>query len=59
MAVDRQLFVNTVYFGAGVPVYGPITPANKKWYSGDVPHDSYDPAGAKKLLIKIAPIEKL
>ena len=33
MAVNRELFVNTVYFGAGVPVFGPIAPANKKWYS--------------------------
>ena len=32
MAVDRQLFANTVFLGAGVPVYGPITPANRKWF---------------------------
>ena len=29
MAVDRKLFADTVFFGAGVPVYGPETPANK------------------------------
>jgi peptide/nickel transport system substrate-binding protein len=41
MAVDRERFANTVFLGAGVPVYGPITPANRKWYAGlpVVPHD--------------------
>ena len=28
MAVDRQLFVNTVFLGAAVPVFGPENPAN-------------------------------
>ena len=32
MAVDRQRFADTVFLGAGVPVYGPVTPGNKKWY---------------------------
>ena len=32
MAVDRHVFVDTVFFGAGVPVYGPETPANTAWY---------------------------
>ena len=32
LAVDRKLFADTVFLGAGVPVYGPVTPANKKWY---------------------------
>ena len=27
--VDRQAIVNTVYLGAAVPIYGPITPANR------------------------------
>ncbi len=53
MAVDRQLFADTVFLGAGLPVYGPVTPANKKWYSPDVPHTSHDPAGAKALLASI------
>ena len=53
MAVDRQLFADTVFLGAGVPVYGPITPANKKWYSPDVPRTPHDPAGAKALLASI------
>ena len=58
MAVNRELFVNTVYFGAGVPVYGPIAPANKKWYSAEVPHDPYDPAGARRLLASIGLVDR-
>ena len=50
MAVDRQIFADTVFLGAGVPVYGPVTPANKKWYSADAPHTPHDPAGARALL---------
>src|SRR5205809_901404 len=38
MAVDRQLFADTVFLGAGVPVFGPVTPSNKKWYAADAPH---------------------
>jgi peptide/nickel transport system substrate-binding protein len=53
MAVDRQLFADTVFLGAGVPVYGPITPANKKWYSPEAPRTPHDPAGAKALLATI------
>ena len=53
MAVDRQLFADTVFLGAALPVYGPITPANKKWFSPDVPHPPHDPAGARALLASI------
>ena len=58
MAVNRELFVNTVYFGAGVPVFGPIAPANKKWYSPEVPHAPYDPARAKQLLASIGLVDR-
>ena len=50
MAVDRQLFADTVFLGAGVPVYGPVTPGNKKWYAAEVPHAPHDPARARELL---------
>ncbi len=53
LAVDRQAYVDTVYLGAGVPVFGPITPSNKKWYSADVPRPPHDPARAKQLLAAI------
>jgi peptide/nickel transport system substrate-binding protein len=53
MAVDRQTIVNTVYLGAAAPVFGPIAPANVKWYAADVPHPAHDPARARQLLASI------
>ena len=53
MAVDRTVFADTVFLGAGVPVYGPETPANKNWYWTDIPQTAHDPAGAKRLLASI------
>ena len=53
LAVDRDLFLNTVYFGAGVAAFGPVAPANKKWYSRDVPHAPHDLAQAKALLASV------
>ena len=53
LAVDRGVFVDTVYLGAAVPAFGPVTPANKLWYSADVPQTPHDPARAKELLAAI------
>jgi peptide/nickel transport system substrate-binding protein len=53
LAVDRKLFADTVFFGAGVPVYGPETPANKVWYWPGLPQIPHDPAAATKLLASI------
>jgi peptide/nickel transport system substrate-binding protein len=53
MAVDRQLFADTVFLGAGVPVWGPVTPANKKWYATETPRAPHDPDGARRLLASI------
>ena len=53
MAVDRKLFADTVFFGAGVPVYGPETPANTIWYWPGLPQTPHDPAAAKRLLATI------
>jgi peptide/nickel transport system substrate-binding protein len=58
MAVDRKLYADTVFFGAGAPVYGPITSSNKEWYSADVPKTPYDPAGARALLASIGLTDK-
>ncbi|MCL4813627.1 MAG: ABC transporter substrate-binding protein [Vicinamibacteraceae bacterium] len=49
--VDRQALVSGVYFGAGVPVYGPVTPANRAWYDPDaVPPVAHDVEAARRLL---------
>lgn len=53
LAVNRQLFADTVFLGAAVPIFGPITPTNKKWFSSDVPTTPHDPARAKTLLASI------
>ena len=40
-AVDREAFANTVFLGAGVPIWGPITPGNQKWFSPNVPRYAF------------------
>jgi peptide/nickel transport system substrate-binding protein len=49
-AVDRAAFAETVFLGAAVPVYGPITPGNQRWYSPDLPKADYNQAAARRLL---------
>jgi peptide/nickel transport system substrate-binding protein len=49
-AVNREQFAETVFLGAAVPVWGPITPGNKQWYWADVPTYPYDIARATSLL---------
>lgn len=53
LAVDRQAYADTVFLGAGVPVYGPITPGNTRWYDPDLPRPPADPARAAQLLADI------
>ena len=49
-AVDREAFANTVFLGAGVPIWGPITPGNQKWFSPNVPRYGFSIDKAKQLL---------
>ncbi len=49
-AVDRQKLVRNVYAGLARPGYGPESPANKVFYSEDVPKYEFDLAKAKALL---------
>ena len=53
LAVDRKAFADTVFLGAGVPVYGPITEANRTWYWAGIPQPSADLDGAKQVLATI------
>lgn len=50
MAVNRAKYADTVFFGAGEPVFLPTTRANKKWYPTNIPPIPYDPSGARELL---------
>jgi peptide/nickel transport system substrate-binding protein len=49
-AVDRRAFADTVFLGAAVPVYGPVTPGNLRWYDPGLPRFEYDVAAAARLL---------
>ncbi|MGH9372236.1 MAG: ABC transporter substrate-binding protein [Vicinamibacterales bacterium] len=48
--VDRQAIANSVYLGAAVPIYGPVTPRNATWYSSSAPAYPRDLAKARQLL---------
>ncbi len=49
-AVDREEFAQTVFLGEAVPVWGPITPGNRPWFSPNIPRYPYDLARARELL---------
>jgi peptide/nickel transport system substrate-binding protein len=48
-AVDRTRFVDSVYFGDGVPADGIISPGNRSWHV-NTPMPSYDPAAVRQEL---------
>jgi peptide/nickel transport system substrate-binding protein len=48
--VDRQAIVNAVYLGAAVPMYGPVSPDNKRWFSAVAPACTFDRDQARKTL---------
>jgi peptide/nickel transport system substrate-binding protein len=57
-AVNRDAIVKSVYLGAAVPVFGPVTPGNRKWYSDTVPTTPFDQARARSLLAQIGLIDR-
>ncbi len=52
-AVDRQAIIDTAYLGAAVPIYGPVTPANRTWYADVRPACERNPAKARVLFASI------
>jgi peptide/nickel transport system substrate-binding protein len=52
-AVDRQAIANSVYLGAAQPVYGPVTPRNKTWFSSAAPTYPHELEKARQLLAAI------
>lgn len=52
-AIDRNAIVNTVYLGAAVPIYGPVTEGNRHWYSSSAPTYPYDPSRARDMLASL------
>ena len=49
-AVDREAFANTVFLGAAVPIWGPISPGNQRWFSPNVPRYGFSLDKARELL---------
>ena len=49
-AVDREAFAETVFLGAAVPIWGPITPGNKLWFWPDIVRYPHNLAKAKEIL---------
>lgn len=49
-AIDREAYANTVFLGAAVPVHGPVSPGNKKWFWPDLPRYAFDREKASALL---------
>jgi peptide/nickel transport system substrate-binding protein len=49
-AVDREAFAESVYLGAAVPVWGPVTPGNREWFSPNVPRYPHSVETARTLL---------
>jgi peptide/nickel transport system substrate-binding protein len=52
-AIDRQAIVDTVYLGAAVPIYGPVTPGNRTWFADVRPACQNDPGKARTLFASI------
>ncbi len=52
-AVDRVQFANTVFFGAAVPTFGPVSPGNRAWHDEQVPTPKFDRASAARRLASI------
>lgn len=49
-AIDREAFANSVFLGAGVPIWGPVTPGNKEWFSPNIQRYAYSLDRAKEIL---------
>ena len=49
-AVDREAFAENVFLGAAVPIWGPVTPGNRIWFSPNVPRYTHDVNKAKEIL---------
>jgi len=52
-AVDREAFAENVFLGAAVPVWGPVTPGNRVWFSPNVLRYPHDLNKAKEILKSI------
>jgi peptide/nickel transport system substrate-binding protein len=58
LAVDRQAFADAVFLGAAVPIHGPVTPGNRRWFTRDLPGGAHDPARAKTLFTELGLVDR-
>jgi peptide/nickel transport system substrate-binding protein len=49
-AVDREAIVRLVYQGRGAPIWGPVTPGNRRWINASVAHKARSVDRARSLL---------
>jgi peptide/nickel transport system substrate-binding protein len=49
-AIDREAFAEAIHLGAAVPIWGPVTPGNREWFSPNVPRYPYSIDDARALL---------
>jgi len=49
-AVDREAIVRLVYQGRGAPLWGPVTPGNRRWVNSSIPHSPRSLERARSLL---------
>lgn len=52
-AVDREAFAEAVFLAAAVPIHGPITPGNRRWFWAGVPRYEFSREKARALLASI------
>lgn len=52
-AVDREAFARTVFLGEAVPIWGPVTPGNRPWFSPNVTRYPHGADRARELLQSI------
>jgi peptide/nickel transport system substrate-binding protein len=57
-AVDREAFAESVFLGAAVPVWGPVTPGNVDWFSPNVRRYPYSLDQSKALLAGIGLVNR-
>jgi len=52
-AVNREWMAESIFLGAAVPVWGPVTPGNREWFSPNVPRYPHSLDTARTLLAGI------
>ncbi len=50
LAVDRQAIVRLVYQGRGAPLWGPVTPGNRRWQNASLNNPARSVEAARELL---------